>query len=82
MVDPNLPLVKEDVLSVPSLQMLRLREVTQPAQSHTAGGDGDLNWLLSALRAGLLTSILCFSHLCLNSRYYDSEGGVSTSDSG
>lgn len=56
--------------------------MTQPAQSHTAGGGRDLNWLLSALRAGLLTSILCFSHLCLNSSYYDSEGGVTTSDSG
>ena len=56
--------------------------MTQPAQSHTAGGGGDLNWLLSALRAGLLTGILCFAICASIQGREDAEGGVSTSDSG
>lgn len=50
-VDLNFPLVKQGVLIVPTSQRLRLREVTQPAQSYTAGGGGDLNLLSAQDRA-------------------------------
>lgn len=81
MVDLNLPLVKQGVLIVPTPQRLRLREVTQPAQSYTAGGGGDLNLLLSA-QDRALNQYSLLERSVSQFKVSDSEAGVSTSDSG